>query len=192
MRSPLTFVVLLSLLLLGPTRPVRAQEVTAVQRSLVALRVLAYDRNLKARAGEALTIAIVHRPDRKESVQAASEANAALTGIAQKSRVAGLPLKVVSIASADAAVVDERIQAVHAAALLVCPDMAEAVAPISAMARKRGVLTLTWVEAFVRAGLSVGVLDRGGKPSLVINLPAARGEGADLDAAVLRLAEVIR
>jgi hypothetical protein len=49
---------------------------------------------------------------------------------------------------------------------------------------------MTSVESSVRGGLAIGVVDGGSR--LMVNLPAAEAEGAQLDAAVLRIAEVIR
>jgi hypothetical protein len=54
------------------------------------------------------------------------------------------------------------------------------------------VVSSSGVESMVRRGLSIGFVERDGRPALLINLPSTKAEGADLDAAVLRLAEVIR
>ena len=67
-----------------------------------------------------------------------------------------------------------------------------AASTISATARDKQVLSFTGNEAAVTAGLSIGFVARGGKPAVLVNLPAAKAAGADLDAALLRVAEVIR
>jgi hypothetical protein len=180
-----TLVAILLVALLAPAA--RAEDVPPMQQSLLFLRVLAYDRNLRNRAGEALTVAVVHR-----GTPQGDEVTSALQTIAQKSKVAGLPLKVVSI-SYDASSFDAKLAASHAAAVYVCPDLGEAAATsVVASTRKHAVVSSTGAEKMVRGGLSIGFVEREGRPALLINLPSTKAEGADLDAAVLRLAEVIR
>jgi hypothetical protein len=73
----------------------------------------------------------------------------------------------------------------------VAPGLeAEAVA-ISRATRERRVLTFSPARSTVDAGLSVGLVNRGNRAGLVLNRAGARAEGADLDSALLAIAEVI-
>ena len=47
------------------------------------------------------------------------------------------------------------------------------------------------MSAAARAGLTLGLASRDGKPQLFVNLGAARAEGVKLDSGLLRLAQVI-
>jgi hypothetical protein len=52
--------------------------------------------------------------------------------------------------------------------------------------------TLTGIPEYVDKGVAVSVRLKGERPQIVINLPAARREGADYGAQLLRLAQVLR
>ena len=58
--------------------------------------------------------------------------------------------------------------------------------------RKRAVLSMTLNTAYIKSGLSVSFSEGEDRIKVIINLPAARAEGADLDASLLRISEVYR
>ena len=64
-------------------------------------------------------------------------------------------------------------------------------AAISAATRSRTVLSFAPSREMVEAGLALGLVNRGIRAGLVVNLAAAREEGADLDAGLLAVAEVV-
>ena len=170
----------------------RADELSATQQSLLFLRVLAYDRNLKARADGTVSVAVIYRSGKAESEQAREALLGALEEISKKVSVAGLPIRVTAVEFTSPGAVEGKLRSMHASAVYVCPGLADATSALAQVTRKHSILSGTAVESAVRSGLSVGVVAREGKPGILINLPAARAEGADLDAALLRLAEVIK
>jgi len=170
----------------------RAEDLSPTQQSLLFLRVLAYDRNLKSRANGTVTVAVLYRAGKPESEQARNGVVAALEEIAKKVAVAGLPVRVAVLEFVNPVTAASRLQELHASAAYVCSGLGDATSDLMALMRKHSILSGTAMEASVRSGLSVGLLAREGKPGLLINLPAAKAEGADFDAALLRLAEVIK
>jgi hypothetical protein len=58
--------------------------------------------------------------------------------------------------------------------------------------RKRSILSFTSVESLVKSGLSVGLVVRDAKPTILVNLPASKAEGAELDPALLKVSEVLK
>jgi len=76
--------------------------------------------------------------------------------------------------------------------LYVCGGMADAVERTSAMARAHRILTMTGTEAYVKMGISVGLVRRGDKAKLLINLPSVHAEGAEIDSSLLAITELIR
>src|SRR5690348_6250396 len=98
----------------------RAEELSPTQQSLLFLRVLAYDRNLKTRANGAITVAVLDRAGKPESEQARKGVVTALEEIAKKVAVAGLPVRVASIEFANPAATSVRLQELHASAAFVC------------------------------------------------------------------------
>ncbi len=165
-------------------------EIGVNQQSLLLLRVLAYDHNLKSRAGNTVTVAVVFRPGKPDSESRAKAIAGELEAIAERTKVSGLPVRVVTMAFVSLAAFEEKLASERPAVLYVTDGLAESIGTIAAAASRHSVVTATDNEALVRAGLGVGLIDRGNKPSLLINLPVTRAEGAEFDAAMLRLAEV--
>lgn len=147
------------------------------------IRVLAYDRNLKARAGALVNLVVVYRSDQGEAgcVQPIRER---LKGV----NVSGLPVRVVAAPFTRTKDFEDVLASSKAAALYACEGLAQdAAGSISAVSRRLDILSFG-SEASVRAGLSVGVVVRDQKKRLFINLDAARAEGARLAPELLRIA----
>jgi preprotein translocase subunit SecD len=165
-------------------------EAEAKNTALLALRILSYDHNLKARAGDRVTVLVVSHDDDDSSERVRDELVGALNEM-KRVRVAGMPIAAVSLTYSDAKGLADRLEQTHPAAVFVCPGLDGAVASISAATRRASALTLTHSEAAVNRGLSVAIVRRDGKDRIIINLPAARAEGARLDAGLLQLATII-
>lgn len=73
----------------------------------------------------------------------------------------------------------------------IAPLRAYDVAGILRETREQNILTLSGVPAYVTAGVSVGLNNRGGKPEILINRTAAQLEGSDFRAQLLKLATII-
>jgi len=157
----------------------------------ILLKTLTFDRNLKARCGNAIVLGILYQSRFRQSVNVKDE----LVTIANESSYEFLDahqIRVVPIDLSSEASFEEQISASGINTLYVAPLRAIDLATISTVTRKNKVLTLTGVPEYVEIGLSIGVGIRGDRPSLVINQPASRAEGADLDSQLLKLARTIR
>jgi hypothetical protein len=75
--------------------------------------------------------------------------------------------------------------------LYVAPLRTVEPASIAVASRDTQTLTLTGVPAYVEAGLAVGIGTRGGKPQIIVNLPASRAEGSRFSAKLLRLCRIV-
>ena len=106
--------------------------------------------------------------------------------------VAELHVSVLSVPYSGVSDLEAKIMAKRPVAMFVCTGLADAVPAVSAVTRRRSVLTLTLTTAYLKTGLSIGFQRGDDRVNILINLPASRAEGADLDAALLRLAEVYR
>jgi NAD(P)H-dependent flavin oxidoreductase YrpB (nitropropane dioxygenase family) len=109
---------------------------------------------------------------------------------AESFSVAGLPVRVVAVSWARGGPAS-RLPAGQLAALYVAPGLEPEAAAIARETRARQVLTFTTVRPSVEAGLSVGLVNRGSRAGLVLNRVGVRAEGADLDSALLAIAEVV-
>lgn len=164
-----------------------AQEMAVpvdVQFSLF-YRILTYDREIGARAGNGLVICVSYQGAFRASVLAKNEA------IRQQPPVGtAYSVRFVSI-DLDGGE-GFRAEAVSAGCdvLYVTPLRSTSVRTIMTLSRERGMLTLTGVPEYVARGLAVGIGAVDDRPEILINLTAATAEGAVFSAQLLRLATV--
>ena len=170
-----------------------AAELDPKQIALLMVRILAYDRNFKARAdGKAAPILILYQDGNALSEATQVDLSNVFEELTPSVRVGGLPLQVASLAYTKPLAMEARVLALHPVVLFICPGLADAIPQISAICRKRSVLSMATTTSYVKGGLSVGLSPGDDRIRIAINLPASKAEGTDLDAALLRIAEVYR
>ncbi len=185
-----SFLILWALAALAGGRRASAAEVRPKARALLMLKVLAYDRNLKKRAGKRANILIVHRAGHASSESTARDMLLALKAAASRVRVSGLRINATGVAYG--AGFSDHLLKSGAVAVYVCEGLGGKLATISRHTRARKALTFTNQRDFVRRRLGVGIVAKKGRAKLLVNLPASRAEGAKLSSALLRLARVFR
>jgi hypothetical protein len=170
----------------------RAEEgLSPRKEALLLLRVLVYDRNLTARAGGKVRVAIVYRAGDRRSEARRDEVLEAFEDVAKEVVVAGLPVEVMAVAHRVDSEFAGSLRSAAPAYLYVCAGLEQAVEEIARTTRRQGVVSAAGSREMVEAGLAIGVVSRGKRAGVVVNLGAARSEGADFDAALLAIAEVI-
>lgn len=190
-RALLTWLVA-ALAVFGGAWPALAAELPPVNQALLLLRVLAYDRNLSRRAGKRVAVIVVARAGDPRSRERADRLVEAFDEVAGKVVVAGLPVGAEALAVRDAAALQARLEASPAALVYLDEGLGPLVPELTAVTRRRGALSAAGDRALVEAGAAVAAVPRGDRAGVVVNLVAARQEGADLDAALLAVAELIR
>lgn len=148
-------------------------------------RILSYDRNQPSRAGDGLVIGVVYQSGFRSSRAARDEAVRQ-----QPPAAAGHPARFVSIDLDAAADVATALAETPCDVLYITPLRAVSIGDIAAVSRRRRLPTLTGVPQYVESGLGVGVGLRDERPEILVNLEAARAEGSDFSAQLLRLARV--
>lgn len=195
-RRPLALrwlVVMLMLVVCGVS--VRATELEEANPDLAAqlhLKVLSYDRNLQARSRGKLMLGILYRPEREESERARGLMQTAFFERASRANVQGLALSVTSIACGDLKTLQKRLQDAGVTLLYLTPGLEDLAGAIHPIAQAIKAPTLSGRRSLVDAGAAIAVITRDDKPGIVVNLPAAKALGMDLDTLLLRLAEVKR
>jgi hypothetical protein len=169
----------------------RGEDLTPRKQALLLLRVLVYDRNLKVRARDAVRVVVAFRAGDRRSEAERDEFVAAFEAVSREVVAAGLPIEVAAVPYHDAADFEVRLRAAAPTGLYVCARLDQAVKEIARISRRNAVLSAAGSKEMVEAGLAIGLVNRGLRASVVVNLSGARGEGADLDAALLGIAEVI-
>lgn len=153
------------------------------------LKILTFDRNLQMRAGEELVIGVVYQP----RVRASWLAKDALMKLIDTSSIQAknLPVRGVPIEARSPEHLARAIEIHRVDVLYVGPLRAVAIKDVTSVSRPRHVITLTGMPRYVDDGLAVGIGLAQERPEILVNLAAARAEGADFKAQFLKLARII-
>jgi len=183
-------VLALALALLLPGTPTRAQ--TNTEAALV-LRVLSYDRNLRQRSpGREVIVMAVHAAGNSRSERECGALVAAINQLGRSISVSGMRARAVTHAWSGADALKRAARAARATGIYLCPGFEPDVDVLAQATRDASLLSISPRESDVRGGLTVGIVRDGRRVRLVINVRAAQAEGARLDAALLRIATVVR
>ena len=164
-----------------PSIPVR------LQAGLMA-KLAGYDRNMRARAGDRIRVAMLINPSDTDSVRVGKEMSHALGQIAE---IAGLPHEELSIAYTTAETLPEACATRRIAILYVTPGFDNDAVKISQALRGTDVLTVSAVARYVPRGIVVGFDAVGGQPRMLVHLPQAKAQHVDFQATLLKLMQVV-
>lgn len=153
------------------------------------LKVMSFDRQLHPRAGSELVVAIAYQSGNRSSLLAEDAAVQSLS--VTRGTVDGLTVRPMLI-DLDRERLAVALAREHVTMLYVAPLRAFDIGTVVAAARAAHVTTATGVTRYIALGLALSVRRQGDRPRLLINLPAARLEGAEFAAELLKLAEVIQ
>lgn len=160
-------------------------EASYERRALVIAKVLSYESTLKERAGDSLDIVVLYKSGDANDAAESKGWQAAFEAIAG-TRVQGLPIAVRSTSDvADAGGGNTDV-------IIVCEGLEANAAPVRALSRRRGILTVGSSRKLVADGMTLAVLMQGTKPKIVVNLPASKQERIRFQGSLLRLASVLR
>ena len=179
----------MALMFLAETRAILAQEMdvpVSVQIPLF-LKVMTFDRRY-GNGGQPVIFGVLFQSGNRASVIAKNEALRALNSAAD---LEAQPVRPIPI-DLDQESLSDALAREHPTAVYVTPLRAVAIGNICVATRAAQTTTFTGVPRFVTLGLAVGVRLQGERLKLLVNLPAARAEGADFRAELLMLAQVIR
>jgi YfiR/HmsC-like len=154
-------------------------------------RLLAYDTNLKARAGRHVVIAVLYDGADPGAVQAGADMAASIKTL-ELMRILDLPVDTHSLAVTNAADLDKAVEKLGIDTFIVCPCLDKQQALIKSVSEKRKVITVGTTSTQVRSGLSIAVYLENGKSKILVNLPASKREGTAFSSDLLRLSEVIQ
>jgi hypothetical protein len=179
-------------LLVSSGGPVVGQPDLPPERQVPILtRALAYDENLRSRAGDELVVAIVAKSGSKASEQTAEAVGKAFSGLAGI-KVQGLPLRSTRLNFSGAANLAGAVQKDGIDVIYICPGLDSELPAILEVARTNHVLSMGSREEYINKGASLGVFLISSKPTICVNLAASKAEGAAFGSDLLRLAKVIR
>jgi hypothetical protein len=189
-RSSPALLALLSLLLPGSASAEKMALSADLQIPLI-LKVLTYDRQFEAKAGEEVAIGVVYTPTDPDSSRATEEVQGTLFKFQGKT-VKRLPIKYFLIEYTTPADLEKAIKARGINVLYLSPGIGRAVESVVRISQAQRITTTTGVPDYVRKGVAVGVGVRQDKPQILINLPSSKAEGSEFDASLLRIAQVLQ
>jgi hypothetical protein len=176
---------------IGTRAAVGADEVPAEQQVLILSRALVYDDNFKQRVGTDVRLAVISKAGNTGSDACAAAMIKAFKGVGNL-KLAGLPLKTSQVPFKDTAAFGTVIAADEIDVIYLCPGLETNLGDIVDLTRKRRVITVGSREDYVKRGASLGVFLVNGRPTIMVNLPASRSEGASFSSDLLRLATVLK
>jgi len=189
LRMPTTASVILAALLLS--RNSNGGDLPPGKQAVFLARVIAYDANLKARAGPAVNIAVLAKKGDKESEKMSEAIVRAFTSL-ESATLVGLPVRVVRVYFAGREALERAVREDGIDTIYVCSGLDASLTEIKSVSRQHKVLTVGSQEGHLKLGLSLGVFEVDGKNTILVNLDASREEGVAFGPELLRLATVVR
>jgi hypothetical protein len=154
-------------------------------------KILTYDRALKARAGDTITVGIVYQSNFAASRSTKDELVLAI----EKSpveRIRGLPIAYVTIDASRGRLSADELARLGVTVLYVTPLSGIETESIAEICRASRVPSMTGVSEQVDAGVAVGILHDGSNRVFRVNLSEAKRQGADFSSQFLKLARIER
>lgn len=167
-----------------------AEDMPPSSQALLLLRILAYDRALPSRSGGPVVVAVASRRGDAAGEERRDELVEALREAASTFGVGGRAVRAVGISWAPERAAD-RLRAEQATALVVVGALEQDASQVASVTRAARVLSVAASRAPVAAGLAVGLVHRGRKAGILVNLAACRAEGVDFHSDLLSVAEVL-
>lgn len=180
----------LTVLICGSSPRVHTQEVplTPDVQAQLLMNVLSFDRSQKERLSKGIKVAVLYESSIRASALAAKGITKALPDAAESihSRV-----RVVNMDMKGNGDLVTRLHDLGIRIAYVAPLRPSGVAAVTDACRAQRILTFTGVGRYVSQGVAVGLVRQGGKPQVLINLPASRAAGSVFSAQLLRVARVV-
>lgn len=173
-----------------PPRASAAEDIPVDRQASILVRTLAYNRNLKAMAGDEFVLAVVHQRSNSASEACGRDAANAFRGF-EKFVMEGLPFRVAPITYESSAALRQTMTRDGVDAVYVCGGLDADLETIATIAKETRAISIGAVRDYVSQRLALGVFMIDGKPRILVNLPESKREGADFGADFLRLATLV-
>lgn len=177
------------LLALGPLRQALCQSSSA-KSALTLARALAYDTNLRERAGSSVALAVLFKASHEASEREAREVSKVFKSL-ESVTIVGLPFRVTSVPFVDVRALETSIAENGVDVIYLCTGIEDDLPAIKSISRRRKLLTVAGNEELAKLGASLAV-ETTDRPRIVLNLRESREEGASFGTGLLRLAKVIK
>lgn len=168
---------------LASAAPARAEDVPAPLQVAILVKVLVYDRTLATRSRDGLKLAVVFDPASESSRRKRDEFVKAFNETPRN--IGDKQIELVELPQ-------EKLESSAPGVDIVYVAGGSNVGAVVGLARKHHLITFASDRGAVEGGVVLGLVPRGDKPKLLINVGASVASGMELDPQVLRLAELVR
>lgn len=150
-------------------------------------RSIGYDKNLKARVGERLSIGLVHSSDAASAAHclAMDKAFTPLRGV----RVQGVPIEVLVLPYSPAFAEDAKKHELDV--IYVCPNFGKTLPAVVTAARKLKLMSIASDERDMTYGLVLGTAEEEGRIVLLVDPETAKATGIDFADQLLGVAKLV-
>lgn len=162
----------------GDTSPIPARV-----QMLLFSNIWMFDRSVAEKTDQ-ITMAVLYQSKFRASAEAKDQ-------LIEAVRAEGLKIRIVPVALDDVEHISNELQDVKADVFYVTEMRGINILDVVGVSRARRIKTITVVAGYVEAGVAIGLRVRNDKPIIVVNLAAAKAEGSDLTAQLLRVATII-
>ena len=180
-RALATLLVILSTVIM-PAANAETAPIPASVQLLLFSKIWMFDRSIVT--NDQIVMAVLYQ----SGFRASSEAKDQLVAAARAER---LKIRCLPVALDDVGHVSNELQHVKADVFYVTEMRGISIPEVVSVSRARNIKTVTVVAGYVEAGVAIGLRVRNDKPVIVVNLSAAKAEGSDLTAQLLRSSTVI-
>jgi len=153
-------------------------------------KILSYDRNIHSRSGNEVVLGIIYQSKYRTSLDVHDDLMKTISESTIR-EIEGIPLRAVSIDLSIEPDLESDLRSRGVNLVYIAPLRAVDLNAIKTLCRSKQVVTVASVPEYVEAGLAIGFGLKGEKPEIMINLPAAKAEGADFNSQLLKLARVL-
>lgn len=185
-----TITVILLIMIAVPGALCQEMQVPVEQQVPLFIKILNFDRNLYRHADKQFNFTILYQKKFRKSLDAKNDFEQAINKYSL-TKLDSLPIKFMAIDISEDTNLASIINNNLADVVYLAPVKAVDVGDIIALCRQEQITSLTGVPDYVDAGIAVGVGIKGEKPQILINLNAAKAEGANFQAQLLKLVKIV-
>jgi YfiR/HmsC-like len=188
MSNPRTFCRILILLfvivssMITPAARAQTSPIPARVQVLLFSKIWMFDRSVAE--NDHIVMAVLYQSTFRASGEAKDQ-------LIEAVRAEGLKIVCVPVALDDVAHISTELQRVKADVFYITEMRGINIMEVVRVSRARQIKTITVVPGYLEAGVAIGLSVRNDKPVIVVNREAAKAEGSDLTAQLLKVATII-
>jgi hypothetical protein len=155
------------------------------------IKILNYDRQFKTRISNSVVIGILYQNKFRASSIAKDEFIKYLF-LNSENSIDGKPFSCIPIEYNNLENLEKLAGEKNLNILYVTPMRSTDIIKVSRICRENKIISISGVPEYIREGLSVGLDMKSDNPKILINLDAAKSEGADFKSQLLKISEIIK